>query len=84
MNWKTDLRLSDLDGVSQIEIVCRKCGLTRVKTQADMIADQPDLFRLYLDQVEGRLRCGDRFCKASVRISLLWEHKVEGWVGGMP
>ena len=83
MNWKTDLRLSDVDQIQLVEIVCKKCGLTRIALQHELVAANPDLFKLYFDEVEMRLRCADRFCHGEVRVSLLWDHKLEGWVGGM-
>jgi len=29
MNWKTDLKLSDLDHHTRLEITCRSCGHSR-------------------------------------------------------
>ena len=82
MNWKTDLKLSDLSSTTAIEIVCKRCGLVRYETQAQLIA-QCDLQHAYLDEVEYSLHCSDRFCRGGVRISLIHEDKNEGFVGGI-
>ena len=36
MNWKTDLRLNDLDDATEIEIVCKRCGVTRTLRAAQI------------------------------------------------
>ena len=82
MNWKTDLKLSDLDAKEAIEVVCKACGLARYETQAVLIK-RPDLEHAYLDEVERSLRCANRFCRGDVRIALTHDDKNEGFVGGM-
>lgn len=82
MNWKTDLKLTDLDATTAIEIVCKKCGLTRYETQAALLK-RLDLKHAYLDEVERSLQCSNRFCRSQVRISLIHDDKNEGFVGGM-
>lgn len=82
MNWKTDLKLSDLDPGTPLEVVCRRCGLARYEKQSELL-QQPVFRQAYLDEVEAGLRCKDRFCKGSVRISLIYDDKTEGFVGGM-
>lgn len=82
MNWKSDLKLSDLDATTAIEIACKKCGLTRYETQATLLK-QPELVHAYLDEVERTLKCSNRFCRSPVRISLTHDDKNEGFVGGM-
>jgi len=82
VNWKTDLKLSDLDPRTEIEVVCKRCGLARYETQARLL-DDLDFRDAYLDQVEMSLHCADRFCKGGVRISLTYDDKNEGFVGGM-
>ena len=82
MNWKTDLRLSDLDPATPIEIVCKNCGLSRYETQSQLLA-RTELKHAFLDEVERSLQCSDRFCRSSVRIALIHDDKNEGFVGGM-
>jgi ribosomal protein L37E len=82
VNWKSDLKLDDLDAGTSIEITCKRCGLTRYETQAE-IMNRGGFHRAYLDQVEKALRCNGHFCKGPVRISLIYDDKNEGFVGGM-
>lgn len=82
MNWKHDLRLSDLPPGERLEIVCRVCGKARYETAANLRA-MPGLEQAYLDEAERALRCKDRYCKGSVRIARIHDGKTEGFVGGM-
>lgn len=82
MNWKTDLKLSDLDNRTRLEITCRTCGHSRYETR-DSLSTNPKLAQLYLDQIEGQLRCSKRTCRGAVRIALIHANKMEGFVGGM-
>src|SRR5450631_1343870 len=82
VNWKTDLKLADLDAATAIEVVCKRCGLARYETQAKLIA-VPGFRNFYLDEVEYSLCCSDRFCRGGVRISLTHDDRNEGFVGGM-
>ncbi len=82
MNWKTDLKLSDLDTQSQIEVTCRKCGLSHYEHVAQLLS-RPGMKQTYLDETERLLRCGNRFCRGPVRIALIHDGKTEGFVGGM-
>jgi hypothetical protein len=82
VNWKTDLKLADLDGRQAIEVTCRACGQTRTDTASVLMA-LPDLKQAYLDEVERALKCSSRFCRGRVRIALIHDGKNEGFVGGM-
>ena len=82
MNWKTDLKLSDLDTATRLEITCRRCGLTRYETAAALLS-RPALVHAHLDEVERMLACANRFCRGPVRIALTHSGKTEGFVGGM-
>jgi hypothetical protein len=82
VNWKTDLKLTDLDAGTGIEISCKRCGLTRYETPAQITA-QFDCQHAYLDEVESCLCCANRFCRGGVRLSLTYDDKNEGFVGGM-
>ena len=83
MNWKTDLKLADLDATTAIEVVCKRCGLSRYEIQARLMNEHPEFSRAYLDEVEYSLCCSNRFCRGGVRISLIHDDKNEGFVGGM-
>lgn len=82
MNWKTDLKLSDLGAGERIEATCKKCGLTHYEQAAHLLA-RPDMQHLYLDEAERLLHCANRFCRGPVRIALIHDGKTEGFVGGM-
>ena len=82
MTWKTDLKLADLEATTAIEVVCKRCGLARHETQEQLIA-QTGFGNLYLDEVEYSLHCLDRVCRGGVRLSLVYDDKNEGFVGGM-
>jgi hypothetical protein len=83
VNWKTDLKLSDLEATTAIEVVCKRCGLSRYENQAQLLIDHPEFRQAYLDEVEYSLHCSNRFCRGGVRISLIHDDKNEGFVGGM-
>ena len=83
MGWKHDLRLSDLDDATEIEIVCKRCGVTRTLRAVQITKSQPELARLYCDEVEASLHCSLHHCRGGVRISMLHDGKEEGWVGGL-
>lgn len=82
MNWKTDLKLADLDAATCFEVTCKRCNLSRYEVQADLMRHNK-LAQAYLDEVERALRCSDRFCQGMVRIALIHDDKTEGFVGGM-
>jgi hypothetical protein len=82
VNWKTDLKLSDLDGATLVEIACRYCGQTRTET-AEALMRRPEFEQVYLDEVERALKCASRTCHGPVRIALIHDGKTEGFVGGM-
>ncbi len=82
MNWKHDMKLSDLDPGTPLEVVCKRCGLSRYEKQSELLQNKA-LKQAYLDEVEAALKCRNRHCKGSVRISLIYDDKTEGFVGGM-
>ncbi len=82
MNWKTDLKLSDLDPGGRIEATCKKCGHSHYE-QVTQLLLQPNMKQTYLDETERLLRCANRFCRGPVRIALIHDDKTEGFVGGM-
>jgi len=82
MNWKTDLKLSDLDASARIEITCRRCGLTHF-SRAETLMQRKELTHAYLDEVERALFCASRSCHGLVRVALVNDDKTEGFVGGL-
>jgi hypothetical protein len=82
MNWKTESRLSDLSPETQIEVTCRRCGLTRYETQAGLML-RPGLRHATLDMVEAALACAGRSCRGRVRIAFVYDDLNEPFVGGL-
>ena len=80
MNWKTDLKVSDLDPSERLEVTCRRCGATRYEMRATCSAVR-GLEEAHLDEVERRLTC--RLCRGPVRLARTFNHLVTGFVGGM-
>ncbi|MGE3147408.1 MAG: hypothetical protein AB7K35_17710 [Pseudorhodoplanes sp.] len=82
MNWKTDLKLADLDPATAIEVTCTRCGLARYEASAQLM-NRRAFRNFYLDEVERTLRCAARACGDRVRIALIHDDKNEAFVGGM-
>lgn len=83
MSWKTELKLSDLEAATALEVMCKRCGQSRYESQAQICRAYPELRQAYLDEVENRLHCSSRFCRGGVRIALVHDDKNESFVGGM-
>jgi hypothetical protein len=83
VNWKKDLKVSDLDPGTLIEVVCKRCGKGRYATQSELLA-MPGMKNAYMDEVEKAMECNLGFCRGPVRVSLIYDGKTEGFVGGMP
>ena len=77
------MQLADLDAATAIEVVCKRCGLSRYEIQAQLMNEHSEFTHAYLDEVEYSLHCSNRFCRGGVRLSLVHDDKNEGFVGGM-
>ncbi len=82
MNWKKELKVSDLSPDTLLEVICKKCGKGRYMTQSELL-EMPGMKNAYIDEVERALECNLRFCRGPVRVSLIYDGKTEGFVGGM-
>ena len=82
MNWKKDLKISDLDPGTLLEVVCKRCGNARYARPSELL-EMPGMKNAYIDEVEKALECNLRFCRGPVRVSLIFDDKTEGFVGGM-
>lgn len=82
MNWKRDLKLADLAPEQMLEVTCRRCGLTRYESPQAVMA-MPTMRQAYVDEAERALKCSGRFCRGPVRVSLIYDDKTEGFVGGL-
>lgn len=83
MGWKQDLRLTDLDAGCELEVTCKRCGLTRYERPSDLLAANVDRRQMQIDQVERDMMCSSRICRGPVRLSLIYDDKTTGFVGGM-
>ncbi len=82
MNWKTDLRATDLGDDVRLELSCRRCGAVRFLSPAEILARR-GASQLYLDQIEARARCRQRGCKGAMRMALIRKGEASGFVGGI-
>jgi hypothetical protein len=82
VNWKKEIKVTDLDPDTLVEVICKKCGNGRYATQSELL-EMPGMKNAYIDEIEKALRCNMRFCSGAVRVSLIYDDKTEGFVGGM-
>ena len=82
MNWKTNLRVNDLDFDQRIEVTCRECGHVHYLTRK-LISGSSEREFLYLDEVERETVCRARGCRGAVRIALVRNGEASGFVGGL-
>lgn len=80
-SWKSKLQVSDLDDSDRLELQCRQCGQVRYLTRAELLGR--NAHQLHLDAVERRARCRVFGCKGTMRMALVRQHKVSGFVGGL-
>ena len=82
MNWKTNLRVNDLDFNQKLEVTCRECGHLHYLTPK-LISVSPEREFLYLDEVERETICRARGCRGAVRIALIRNGEASGFVGDL-
>jgi len=82
MNWKTNLRVSDLEPDQRLEVTCRLCGHVHYLTRQTIVM-KPNDAQLYLDEVERRSRCKARKCNGPVRLALVRKGDASAFVGGL-
>lgn len=82
MNWKTNLRVGDLDESQRLEVTCKDCGHVHYLTRKQIV-QSPEREFLYLDEVERETVCRARGCRGSVRIAMVRSGETSGFVGGM-
>lgn len=78
MSWKTKVKVSDVLEYGRLEATCKKCGRSAY-IQLASIKNQ----NLYLDEVEQRTRCREKWCRGQARIALLSTHKLTPFIGGL-
>lgn len=82
MSWKTNIQLADVPPEQRIEIACKKCGQVHFRMAGEMVMT-PERGRLYLNEVEKRLRCRVKACRGAVRIALVRLDDTSAFVGGI-
>jgi len=82
MTWKTETRVCDLPGDTDLEVTCKSCGLFRYEIARQLVS-QARLGQLYLDELERALYCRDKHCRGSQRIAITYEHLSQAFIGGM-
>ena len=83
MNWKTSMQLGDLTPTQRLELTCRACGHVHYLTAEEVIAGRRARTRLYLDEVERKLRCKARGCGGRVRMAWVRGRDTSAFIGGM-
>jgi len=83
VNWKTHLRVSDLDPKQRLEATCKVCGHVHTFTSTDVIRQGKNRGFLYIDEVERETVCKARGCRGQVRLALVRSGDTSGFVGGM-
>jgi len=83
VNWKSELKLADLDASQRLEITCKRCGHLRYEKAVDIL-NLDGMRHVWLDEIEFALCCDRPRCKGGVRIAMVHSGKMEGFVGGMP
>lgn len=83
MGWREDLKLSDIDDATEIEVECRKCGKHRYYWPRELRA-MGRMQHLFMSEVQAALPCLDKTCDGKVRVQLMHDHLNQGFVAGMP
>lgn len=89
--WKTSLRVSDLSDDQRLELVCQVCGrvayTSRVMLCERIIrtaeGERVDLSQKYLDEIERMACCKAKPCRGRMRLSMVRQGEVSGFVGGL-
>lgn len=82
MNWKMNLRATDLGDDVKLELTCKRCGAVRFLAPETILARKGGA-HLYLDQVEAKARCKQRGCSGLMRMALIRKGEASGFVGGI-
>jgi len=80
-NWKSKLQVNDLNDDDKIELQCKKCNHVRYLQKLALI--KRGAGQHHLDYIENHAQCVIFGCKSKMRLSLIYSHKVSGFIGGM-
>ena len=81
-NWKTTIKVRDLDDEQRLELTCKKCGRVTYATK-QLLCEGADRSQKYLDEIEAKVRCKARGCHGHMRMSLVRLQEMSGFVGGL-
>jgi hypothetical protein len=82
VNWRSNIQILDLEPDDRLELTCRKCGIFRWLTGAELLA-RKGKERLTLGEVEKRARCRQRGCGGTMRLAMPAPEDTAGFVGGI-
>ncbi len=81
--WRAEMRLADISPDYEIEVECRRCGKSYMQWPAELMTVEKNK-PLFMDQLQAKLKCRDKYCPGTVKIALLYDHLVTSFIGGMP
>ncbi len=58
-NWKSTIKVRDLDDEQRLELTCKKCGRVTYATK-QLLCEGTDRSQKYLDEIEAKVRCKAR------------------------
>lgn len=82
MNWKNEYQLLDLEEDKVIECTCKRCGAYKGYKVKELLEtfDRQD----YPSEVEAKLKCYQRGCDGSIRLTISNDELLEPFQGGLP
>ncbi|WP_368649582.1 hypothetical protein [Brucella intermedia] len=81
-NWKSTIKVRDLDDEQRLELTCKKCGRVIYATK-QMLCEGTDRSQKYLDEIEAKARCKARGCHGHMRMAMVRLQEMSGFVGGL-
>ncbi|GEM_PF-441373 len=81
-NWKSTIKVRDLDDEQRLELTCKKCGRVTYATKK-LLCEGTDRSQKYLDEIEAKVRCKARGCHGHMRMAMVRLHEMSGFVGGL-
>ncbi|NKC05294.1 hypothetical protein [Brucella haematophila] len=81
-NWKTTIKVRDLDEEQRLELTCKKCGRVTYATKR-LLCEDADRSQKYLDEIEAKVRCKARGCRGHMRMAMVRLQEMSGFVGGL-
>lgn len=83
MSWRQQIQVLDLAPDEKFEIRCRACNQTYTASVEALTCDLDGANFLYLDELEGRIRCRDRRCGGTVRLARVRAGDASAFIGGL-